>query len=1220
MIRLEFKAANSEKFWQISRENCQVLIEWGRIGSAGQKQIKVFADPKEAEKFLQSQLKSKEKKGYLRVSESQVIESDLPEKTIPPLKQPLHKPKQKIQSTPVLTESHPNSSPASEFKLSWTPSQRAKKLEFRHLNFSYPLKIVPLKAPTDLTQAWKKLAPEIDKQLQICVPPQTEAWQALASSLRRKTQEVNPPQPSFEEAAVMLALSQRRESVDFLWQQMGPETTVRAWMRSRSLKIEARFVANVGYQTLLLESSEPFAFQTWDLNEKNLALRLHLDSLKPQDYLQLTSEMNAEWKQFPPALQGALCQIFWQQREWIEACSEAWLKQPDQPLQPLWEAGWLLWPLVQEPLLLAQFNQKLAKQKKEAAQGLESFSQALEPWVFHFLDRAQANAIESLKAWILIGKKAGLRKAAAEALCLIESPHALRVLIELLKNKDAAKLAHARLSSQPLQAIPELISVLEKKHSLSEAERLLTPLLRACTEAEIQSLKEKVGASGGAWFEQSLPAPERTSDTLPAFFTTPPWKKTPFKWPSLTQLRIPETPARMDWSAYTPEPHRELSPYLYDPPPLSNRRDPEMLERFAGFERVMLHHLDWLSEPAALDFWNHQDPQRWNAHEKDSWQVVHLSRRFGLAGLPGLLRYLERFPQTGYSALVCYDSPLAVPALLKGLVLPAQRQICRRWFLSHPATAFRGLIPLSLNPDFKLQPEALRAMHWLIQAGFCADFETCLKTESSEVETEIKALIAQDPLQILPAHLPRLPAFWKPERLPRPQLKSGGTLPLEALETLALSLKLSDPCLPYAGLAEVSRLCTPASLEDFALNLFELWLGAGGSLKEEWAFWALAAWGNEKAIRCWVPRLEKWPGERAAPRAMVGLEILYALGPETSAWSELHRLSLKTKFPSLLEKAREWVKIMAATDPQGPEGLADRLVPVLGLELTQSETLSSQHVFNGNVYQAIEAPQAQWQLQDSSGKCLTKPPAEAAKSELKTWSEWLKSFQKQKAHQLLRLEQAMTQGRRWDFAFFEQVFLKHPLLFSLAKSWVWGMWEDPEARPVTLFRVVHGPSGLTCDRQPIAFPPKAWIGLPHPLEMLPQLQSWQSEFNKLEIEQTLAQLNRSYYFCTPQMLEMDEFSDLKGRKVASARLLKLISSKGWEAPKDSEGLLVKNLGRGLEAEITLEYLIWALKEYPETEVIQVRVHKAGEFQNLKLSALHPVSYSELRRDLESLIS
>ncbi len=57
--------ANSNKFWHARRNaDHSVHVEWGRVGEAGQSQLKQFADAAAAEKFIASKRKEKERKGY----------------------------------------------------------------------------------------------------------------------------------------------------------------------------------------------------------------------------------------------------------------------------------------------------------------------------------------------------------------------------------------------------------------------------------------------------------------------------------------------------------------------------------------------------------------------------------------------------------------------------------------------------------------------------------------------------------------------------------------------------------------------------------------------------------------------------------------------------------------------------------------------------------------------------------------------------------------------------------------------------------------------------------------------------------------------------------------------------------------------------------------------------------------------------------------------------
>jgi len=65
--RFEFVEGKSAKFWEISRDGCDVTVRFGRIGADGQTQTKTFADEAAAEAHLDKLVEQKTDKGYTEV-------------------------------------------------------------------------------------------------------------------------------------------------------------------------------------------------------------------------------------------------------------------------------------------------------------------------------------------------------------------------------------------------------------------------------------------------------------------------------------------------------------------------------------------------------------------------------------------------------------------------------------------------------------------------------------------------------------------------------------------------------------------------------------------------------------------------------------------------------------------------------------------------------------------------------------------------------------------------------------------------------------------------------------------------------------------------------------------------------------------------------------------------------------------------------------------------
>ncbi len=63
-VQLEFEEGNSSKFWRARTEGKTLYVNYGKIGAAGQTQVKDFGDAAGATKEYEKLIKEKRKKGY----------------------------------------------------------------------------------------------------------------------------------------------------------------------------------------------------------------------------------------------------------------------------------------------------------------------------------------------------------------------------------------------------------------------------------------------------------------------------------------------------------------------------------------------------------------------------------------------------------------------------------------------------------------------------------------------------------------------------------------------------------------------------------------------------------------------------------------------------------------------------------------------------------------------------------------------------------------------------------------------------------------------------------------------------------------------------------------------------------------------------------------------------------------------------------------------------
>ena len=75
--RFEFNEGTSNKFWQIKVTQTTVEIHWGKIGSKGTHKVMSFDTPSQAKEYVDKQIKSKVKKGYVSTQSSAKSQNEI---------------------------------------------------------------------------------------------------------------------------------------------------------------------------------------------------------------------------------------------------------------------------------------------------------------------------------------------------------------------------------------------------------------------------------------------------------------------------------------------------------------------------------------------------------------------------------------------------------------------------------------------------------------------------------------------------------------------------------------------------------------------------------------------------------------------------------------------------------------------------------------------------------------------------------------------------------------------------------------------------------------------------------------------------------------------------------------------------------------------------------------------------------------------------------------
>ncbi|WP_433796088.1 DUF4132 domain-containing protein [Actinoplanes sp. CA-252034] len=583
----------------------------------------------------------------------------------------------------------------------------------------------------------------------------------------------------------------------------------------------------------------------------------------------------------------------------------------------------------------------------------------------------------------------------------------------------------------------------------------------------------------------------------------------------------------------------------------------------------------------------------------DQWVKV-AAARFGLDALPLLQAAAERVP-TLADVLLPYTSP-AIATLMADRYarVKSARPAALAWLLRHAGSAARALIPAALGKAGPARRQAETAL-----LALPADtVRAAASGHGPAAAAAVDALLARDPLTLLPARLPANPAWAVPAMLPPIRLRGGsGALPPAAVDTLITMLAISRMDEPYAGVALAAEACEPGDLAAFVWGLLDAWQLAGADPKQSWVLDALALLGDDTTVQRLTPLILAWPGEGGHTKAVAGVRVLATIGTG-AALMRLYGISQRARFKALKTAAQEKVSEVADSLGLTAEQLADRLVPDFGLSPDGSMTLD----YGSRQFTVGFDEQLKPYVSDAAGKrlaALPKPSTPLAEETYKQFAALKKEVRTVAVDQVRRLEQAMAGGRRWTPEEFAQYFAGHPLLRHIVRRLVWAVSNGDS------FRVCEDSTYADGADEPYTPPADVTVGVAHPLDLDETAAAqWAAIFADYEIVQPFAQLGRETYTA-------GDISRVIGVEVPSTKVLGL-ERRGWrrEAPRDAgvQGRIERIVG-GLTVVVELDPGIPVGEPDLLGDQRLEDVHVHGTPGRQPFTALGQVAASEVIRDL-----
>jgi len=346
-------------------------------------------------------------------------------------------------------------------------------------------------------------------------------------------------------------------------------------------------------------------------------------------------------------------------------------------------------------------------------------------------------------------------------------------------------------------------------------------------------------------------------------------------------------------------------------------------------------------------------------------------------------------------------------------------------------------------------------------------------------------------------------------------------------------------------------------------------------------------------------------------------------------------LHFKVKYPNVREAASESFGKIANEMGVSSLELQDKMIPDFGFE-NLFKTLE----VDGKEYRVFinaDLKLAYLDELDNIKKSLPSKASKELKEEIKILNKEIRTIAKQ---QKLSLEHNFICERKWEVADWQKHFMTKPLMFALAQSLIWGIYEKGMLK--SIFGLNEDQTLEDAKLEEITLPKNTQIGMVHPIELdQEQLTVWQDYIKENKLNQPFDQMSRPIYLPDEVHRFKTILFNFEGKTAKAGSFKSVMEKRGWRrgSVQDGGGVYAYRKAfevSGIEVFIALEGMgvqIWdysepvTLKELFFTKINSIEVgsyvydtYKGEDDERLFLIKDLPlVVYSETINDLNLLI-
>lgn len=451
------------------------------------------------------------------------------------------------------------------------------------------------------------------------------------------------------------------------------------------------------------------------------------------------------------------------------------------------------------------------------------------------------------------------------------------------------------------------------------------------------------------------------------------------------------------------------------------------------------------------------------------------------------------------------------------------RLACRDILLAHPNQA--GATPLlaAMLAAGELDPASASSL-----AAVIAPTDANATPSLAELETQAAA-ITRWSTAIKPLDHAEVLALFQPlsEHAARAALHLAATGD-EALPPLATDLLAQLPADNRARMA---------------LHAGQTWIANDGEPRLRWMLRLLAGCADDRIAEPLGAAVFAWGKKSRYPRALVAIAQLSALDTPYALLRVMEAAeSLKLKGP-LVQAAVKALDAAAQRRNCAMDELIDDLTPDFGLARGVTLTVGA------HSYRIALQDDLSLRLVDAKGKLLKSLPANKDDSTREAWQAAASRFATLAAAvktsarlQVPRLTSAFITGKSWGAQRWTQLFLDHPLLRIIGRSFVW------QAEGAASFRIAEDFSLIEADDEPFHLAPKARISLWHPAGARSgEAEAWRSHLADYQLTPLIDQTGAPAALPPAALLAAERLLAPVALKVAHEHLDAILSRLGYRA-------------------------------------------------------------------------